>query len=280
MRAMIYLGSWSSLSEAARYLRSKTGEVWTETAIISRLIEIGIDTICVSVAEDVPLTQPYNKEQQEAVPYGYAQLMQVCGVPQFLHELEIAGRARPLGLINEGGTRYKTTTPIPSSAVRLSRHQIDQLQTAFHCLVAEVAGGKYGNLKTIIEGEAPVGSGEPTPASHLEAAAPPVAKGQDEFGKQSNKTTHRTKSRRHVLTAIIELASEQATTPDDYHSVWATLVRLAEHSTRPAPLLGYAEEEGIKYQTDKGIEFFTKGALRSRMNRKRRQCKFMFDSVR
>jgi hypothetical protein len=43
------------------------------------------------------------------------------------------------------------------------------------------------------------------------------------------------------------------------------MVRLAETPNPPAPLIGYVEGEGIKYQADKGVKFFTKGALRKQM---------------
>lgn len=262
---MIYPGKWSNLSDAARYLRDRTGEIWTETAIISRLIEIGLDTVSVSIAADTPLTQPNDSNPQEAVPCGYAQLMQVCGAAQFLHELEIAGKARPLALLNETGTRFETTTQIPSSALRLSRHEINLLPTSFHLLLEAVNRGKHPDLKTLAEDKDSDNSNEPPSVSQTNSAAPEYAQESDQSGWQSGKTTHRIRTRRHTLTAIIETAKERAANPDDYHSVWAALVRLAEGSNRPAPLLGYAEDEGVKYQIKNDIKFFTKDALRKQM---------------
>ncbi|MGO4416422.1 hypothetical protein AB4Z27_25980 [Cupriavidus sp. KB_39] len=169
---MIYLGKWNSLSDAASYLQDRTGETWTERAIISRLIEIGLDTISVNVAGDIPLMQPYENERQKATPYGYAQLLQVCEVAQFLHELEIAGEARPLALVNEAGIRFKTSTPIPSSAVRLSRDEIDQLPTGFHRLVEAMKRGEYPELRALALGEAIASTEDLVPAEDTHAATP------------------------------------------------------------------------------------------------------------
>ena len=80
-------------------------------------------------------------------------------------------------------------------------------------------------------------------------------------------TTHKLKTRGNVLNAVIDQAKREANAPDDYHSVWAALVRLADSKDRPAPLLGFAEEEGIKYQGSNAVQFFNKAALRKRMGR-------------
>lgn len=79
---------------------------------------------------------------------------------------------------------------------------------------------------------------------------------------------HKVKNRADPLGAVIDKAKELAAAPADYQSVWAALVDLAQSPNRPAPLLGYAEEEGVKYRTDtaEGVKFFTKNALRKRMN--------------
>ncbi len=73
------------------------------------------------------------------------------------------------------------------------------------------------------------------------------------------------KSKRHALEHVIVIAKNAASEPDSYLSVWPVMVRLAETPNPPAPLIGYVEGEGIKYQADKGVKFFTKGALRKQM---------------
>lgn len=78
---------------------------------------------------------------------------------------------------------------------------------------------------------------------------------------------HKLKTRRNALDAVIEQATKMATAPDDYHSVWASLVSLAERKDRPAPLLGYVDDDGVKYQGSRKVDFFNKDALRKRMAR-------------
>ena len=80
------------------------------------------------------------------------------------------------------------------------------------------------------------------------------------------------KNRSSALAAVIEKAKQQAVDSASWQSVWDALVVLAQSTDRPAPLLGYAEGEGVKYQTDKAenpVAFFTRGACRKRLNRNR-----------
>ena len=87
----------------------------------------------------------------------------------------------------------------------------------------------------------------------------------------NNTITHKLKTRRnHALTAVIATAKRSALDAADYQSVWAALVELAESSERPAPILGYAEIEGVKYRAEKaenGVAFFKKDSLRKMMER-------------
>lgn len=84
----------------------------------------------------------------------------------------------------------------------------------------------------------------------------------------SNITGHSTTpTRTHALDAVISKAKETAADAADYHSVWAALVALAGNGKPPAPLIGFAEGEGVKYQGVNDVEFFTKNALRGKMNR-------------
>jgi hypothetical protein len=97
-----------------------------------------------------------------------------------------------------------------------------------------------------------------------------LANKSNEFqeGCAGTKRTHEIqKGRKHALAAIIAVAKNNAADADDYQSVWAALVRLAESRDRPAPLLGYVEDDGIKYQGASEVKFFIKDALRKQMNR-------------
>ncbi|CAJ0873876.1 hypothetical protein R77569_02566 [Ralstonia mannitolilytica] len=88
-----------------------------------------------------------------------------------------------------------------------------------------------------------------------------------EAAQQNGKTIHVPRTRRrHALGHVIGKAKHAANEPDNYLSVWPELMRLAEQDEPPAPLLGYVDGEGVKYQTDNGIKFFTKDALRKQMN--------------
>ena len=79
---------------------------------------------------------------------------------------------------------------------------------------------------------------------------------------------HKIKNRVSALDAVITEAKTKALKPDDYQSVWAMLVKLAESNDRPPPLTGYAEREGVLYSTENNpCKNLTKNALRTRMER-------------
>ncbi|WAL82780.1 hypothetical protein OYT13_24105 [Pandoraea sp. XJJ-1] len=93
----------------------------------------------------------------------------------------------------------------------------------------------------------------------------------DETSQQSGSRIHRTRSRRHALGHVIDKAKQDASEPDNYLSVWPELVRLAESTPPPAPLIGYVDGEGVKYRTsgpnpDAEVKAFTKDALRKQMD--------------
>ncbi|MEA5098530.1 MAG: hypothetical protein VB032_08355 [Burkholderiaceae bacterium] len=84
----------------------------------------------------------------------------------------------------------------------------------------------------------------------------------------TDSTVHKIKSRTNILAPIIKKARQKALNPDDYQSVWCELVSMAESDDRPAPLTGYAVNEGVLYRTENDdCVAFTKEALRSRFKR-------------
>ncbi|WP_146749802.1 hypothetical protein [Paraburkholderia bryophila] len=80
-------------------------------------------------------------------------------------------------------------------------------------------------------------------------------------------TKHAIGTRSNPLRAVIEKAKSSAADPSDIHSVWASLVKLAQNTNRPAPLLGYADVEGVKWDANGTVKFFTKKNLADRMRR-------------
>jgi hypothetical protein len=64
---------------------------------------------------------------------------------------------------------------------------------------------------------------------------------------QSETTTGESKSR-HQLLGVISQAAAKSTAPEQWVAVWPELVKMAQACDRPAPLLGYADAEGIKYE--------------------------------
>lgn len=83
-------------------------------------------------------------------------------------------------------------------------------------------------------------------------------------------TVHLAKRRGNILDAVIARAKSTSIDPTDPHSIWAELARIAGETDRPAPLLGYVDGEGVKYQgADGETLFFTAKNLRDRIARER-----------
>lgn len=78
---------------------------------------------------------------------------------------------------------------------------------------------------------------------------------------------HSLGTRSNALSAVIDQAKALALDGDDPHSVWAALVKLAQDVNRPPPLLGYADEEGIKWDKSGTPAFLTKKAFDGRWAR-------------
>lgn len=80
-------------------------------------------------------------------------------------------------------------------------------------------------------------------------------------------TRHILGTRSNPLKAIIDKAKESATDQADPHSIWAALVQLAQSKNPPAPLVGFADAEGVKWDDSGTVKFLTKKALGDRLRR-------------
>ncbi|MFJ1253823.1 hypothetical protein [Cupriavidus sp. CuC1] len=186
------IGSWSRLGDVVEYLRAATGEEWLESAIISRLSEIKRPTIAVCIPRDWPL-QRLESGQWKDARYSYPLLLQVGGIEQFLHELEIAGDARPRFLVSEAGIRFRTDKPIPRTEVLLSRDDIEQVLGTFDRLVEAMRRGEYPVLRALAMGEESANTvpsrGDAAPMQQFEAPAREAGRAQGPKKRQGDKWT-------------------------------------------------------------------------------------------
>ncbi len=82
--------------------------------------------------------------------------------------------------------------------------------------------------------------------------------------------THQLRRRADPLREVIMFAASRAVNSADWPSVWAALVAHAQSSDRRAPLLGYSEGDGVKYQTDNPdapVKWLSRDAFRKRCRR-------------
>ena len=77
---------------------------------------------------------------------------------------------------------------------------------------------------------------------------------------------HKLRDRVHALEHIINEAKKNAAEPQNYHAVWAELVRLAERVPCSHPLVGYAEGDIKYYGKGDAVKTFNKDALRKKMS--------------
>lgn len=89
------------------------------------------------------------------------------------------------------------------------------------------------------------------------------------------KTNRTNNEKTNILSAVIERAEKDAENPNDNQSIWAAFVNLAklEDETRPAPLLGFVYENGVKYMDANGASFISKRNFLRRLNRKKEPTK-------
>lgn len=92
---------------------------------------------------------------------------------------------------------------------------------------------------------------------------------QDSHESTSHIATHHVPApkRTNILDAVIQLAKGNAVKETDWQSVWASLVKLAEAKERPPPLLGFTDDEGVKYQDFSNVKFLSKKSFQQRWNR-------------
>jgi hypothetical protein len=110
-----------------------------------------------------------------------------------------------------------------------------------------------------------------TPSDHSTAWVQATAAEPAQATAAAASSTHKTKRRADPLAAVLDLAARQALDSTDWQSVWAALVALAQHASRPAPLLGYVEGEGVQYRADDADQpagYLTRDAFRKRFKRK------------
>ena len=107
---------------------------------------------------------------------------------------------------------------------------------------------------------------QPAPAEDTLAVQPGPAPGAGLGAAQAPR--HKVKNRADPLGKIIESAKSRSLDPADWTNVWIALVGIAKADDRPAPLLGYTEGEGVKYEVfgeSESVRFLTREALRARM---------------
>lgn len=73
--------------------------------------------------------------------------------------------------------------------------------------------------------------------------------------------------RAHALRSIIDMAKQNAINSNSTSDVYSELIKLAD--TKQGSLLGFVDGEGVKYQSDLGVKFYTKRMLREQLRRDR-----------
>jgi hypothetical protein len=113
------------------------------------------------------------------------------------------------------------------------------------------------------------GNGAPAKVGAGDTVAENEEAEQDSRESTSHISTHcvPVPKRTNILDAVIQLAKSRAVKATDWQSVWASLVQIAETKERPAPLLGFSDDEGVKYQDYSEVKFLSKKNFKQRWNR-------------
>lgn len=97
--------------------------------------------------------------------------------------------------------------------------------------------------------------------------SPPSPDNPHETRDRADIKKHAIVTRSNSLKAVINKAKTLAEDPSDAHSIWAALVELATGDNRPAPLIGYADSEGIKWEDNGTVKFLSKKNFADRLRR-------------
>jgi len=79
---------------------------------------------------------------------------------------------------------------------------------------------------------------------------------------------HRMDRHRDVLAPVIDSILQGAGDAPDSAAVWNELVRMADATEPHAPLLGFVDGEGVKYQGPSGVQSLNREALNKRLKRR------------
>lgn len=100
-------------------------------------------------------------------------------------------------------------------------------------------------------------------------AAPILTPPSESTSAPPNTRKHEVGRRQDPLSLLIEQCKREVSDPQNYQLIWGKLIDKSKQPALYPPLLGYAKEEGIKYEcedAEEGVMFLTKNALRKRLN--------------
>lgn len=237
-----YLPTHATIDEACNWLTEQSGESWT----LARLMEYRVRPYF--WLDYSPNTHPLifggNVE-------GYLAEIIFNGD---IKRLEIDGTDVQVTMTKTyGGTLFKSTPPIrfPLTELRFKRDDVEK------------------TLKKMSHNNT-MSTGKPSVNDDLK-----LIHSSEETNTQAKTTIHQIGTRVSILNAEIAEAKKKAINPNDTHSIWAELRKLAEIKT--GALVGYVPE-GIQYQGKLYAEsgepdIFSFNALKSRISRQRKHPK-------
>lgn len=154
----MYLSNFNSIPDAIEWLSENTNESWSWKNVIEFFLKMNPETITVNIPIGTPLLRLSPGEIQE-VPFSNPVLLEVCNVKDFLEHILMGdnfkdARASPLALIC-GSSRFRSSLPIPASAIRLKKIEIHQLEKRFTLypfrkLVKNLQEGRHPDLAALV----------------------------------------------------------------------------------------------------------------------------------
>ena len=287
-----YLPTWATVQEAADWLSAHTAENWTPRRVLDAVVQQCIAKVHRHnraaatqgvPPKDWPPSNPFTELRVAPPPDTEFILHPVPSAPPpvtLLPQLRLPWRLVPLRLAELNQLLLGSAVILKDADGRQGTDangtplSIEELRPPVRATFAEVRlPGAY--VKTLgpaalegarielvaFDGAAPA-SAEPVPG--VVAAAPVVQ------AVVAASATHRVQRRDNPLAAALTQAKGNALDARSWQSAWAALVALAEQPSRPAPLLGYVEGEGVQYRVDDSEEpvaYLTRDAFRKRFKR-------------
>lgn len=175
------LSEWNSIPDAIEWLTENTNEPWTWKNVVDLFAKSSPETVHVWVPSSTLLTQISPGNIRE-ISFREPLILQLCDAQNFLSDISncddfVSASAHSNGMVGAFNSRFRTISPIPAAATRLSKREIHRLANCilypFVKFVEQVKGGKYPEIIDMLNDREARSDSVTDPAMKTTSQSPP-----------------------------------------------------------------------------------------------------------